>query len=274
MEDGNSTKVNAEYKTFGPAEARLLLAGNIGNRPPRVRQVKDLTAEMKAGRWRRTPEPIVISSRGEVRDGQHRLMAIVASDTEQEFLVIVSDDPVHGRTVMRTGGDYLWMRGVKNANALAATLGWIEFVEDGYKNIRRGPPYGPRLDGLLDRWPEVEAAVSRLQSERRRFAHLRSASFAAALAMFMRVDAEAADAFIRDLAEGTGLDASDPVYRLRERLLQGGKTVLKQDYVFAITIKAWNQRIKGVPVRALRVRQVGDQAEAFPLVAGLNLPLR
>jgi hypothetical protein len=44
-------------------------------------------ADMSAGNWTECPSPILFFADGEVADGQHRLFAVVESQTTQQFLV-------------------------------------------------------------------------------------------------------------------------------------------------------------------------------------------
>lgn len=75
-------------ETITPARARELLQTNIANnRTLRATHVSRLAADMAAGRWNVASSPIMISD-GEVMDGQHRLSAVVESDTTVQMWVM------------------------------------------------------------------------------------------------------------------------------------------------------------------------------------------
>ncbi len=73
-----------------PELARLWLSKNDGNRPIDERRVQDFEEDMLAGRWRKKGGiPIIITSSGELRNGQHRLTALVRANCSIEMQVCV-----------------------------------------------------------------------------------------------------------------------------------------------------------------------------------------
>ena len=73
---------------------------------------------------------------------------------------------------------------------------------------------------------------------------------------------DAAEKFFYDLGEGIGLAKTDPVYHLRERLIdnksEGGP--LNRWTIIGLMFKAWNKRRAGEELRYLKV---GD-GEGYP----------
>lgn len=63
----------------GPDKAANWLEGNTHNRPIHQLRVDQYAADMKAGRWRLTHQGIAFDVNGILRDGQHRLWAVVES---------------------------------------------------------------------------------------------------------------------------------------------------------------------------------------------------
>jgi len=72
-------------ESVGPKAAEAWLNANKSNRRLRDGIVEKYAADMKSGRWTSCPEPISFYDDGDVADGQHRLFAIIESDTEQIF---------------------------------------------------------------------------------------------------------------------------------------------------------------------------------------------
>ena len=75
-----------------PQKAMQLLEGNVGNRPPRKTYIQHLARQMMLGRWKLSPQPIVVTKSGRVIDGQHRLEGICLSGERIETCLAVIDD--------------------------------------------------------------------------------------------------------------------------------------------------------------------------------------
>lgn len=75
-------------------KAKQWLQKNGKNRPPGKNAVERYAQEMLRGEWRETGDTIKFNRRGLLIDGQHRLMAVIASGIGQWFMVAtnVSDD--------------------------------------------------------------------------------------------------------------------------------------------------------------------------------------
>lgn len=74
-------------ETITPDRAQAWLNQNTNNRSLRDGVVERYAADMKAGRWTECPEPISFYEDGALADGQHRLFAIIESETSQNFPV-------------------------------------------------------------------------------------------------------------------------------------------------------------------------------------------
>lgn len=70
-----------------PQLAAQMLAKNDGNRDLRQTTVKAYAAEMAAGQWRTTHQPIAVDQTGQLVDGQHRLSAVVAANWSGTMLL-------------------------------------------------------------------------------------------------------------------------------------------------------------------------------------------
>lgn len=83
-----------DWRTIGPKEAQALLdtqkdatdSSGKRNRVINTSNLNKITSDMKAGRFLATPEAIIIDENGRLRNGQHRLNAVVNSNTHQQFL--------------------------------------------------------------------------------------------------------------------------------------------------------------------------------------------
>jgi hypothetical protein len=106
------TDWNVSYETITPDRANEILARhNYNNRKIRQKTFQKYTRIMEEGGWVLTPEPIVISKTGRLLNGQHRLKAVVRSNTPVDFMVIDNvDDKVFSaldRGAVRSTADAL-----------------------------------------------------------------------------------------------------------------------------------------------------------------------
>ena len=101
---------------------------NIKNRKISNRAVDLFAAEMKRGEWHCNGESIKFDSKGRFIDGQHRLKAVIKSNTTQEFVVVrnLSPDDSTFATInarrKRTATAVLAMEGTPNSHALASII--------------------------------------------------------------------------------------------------------------------------------------------------------
>ena len=79
-------KFSIEYIT--PQQAKDYLESNVVNRNISSKTVDKYANDMKNGAWQLNGQPIVFSKSGELRDGQHRLAAIVKSGTIVPMAVV------------------------------------------------------------------------------------------------------------------------------------------------------------------------------------------
>lgn len=79
--------ITMKRELITPERAAKLLANNPNNRRVLKSRVADMAADMKAGRWRETHQGLALNCDGSLKDGQHRLAAVVASGCKQWFWV-------------------------------------------------------------------------------------------------------------------------------------------------------------------------------------------
>ena len=78
--------------SIGPEEAMRLFENNKNNRAISDKIVKQYAADMRAGNWKETGDPIYIDINGNLLNGQHRLWAIIESGVTLRFHVIYETD--------------------------------------------------------------------------------------------------------------------------------------------------------------------------------------
>lgn len=88
----NSGCVVSDVFTINPLLAQKMLATSTGNRSIRPGYVSDLAQSMKRGEWKVTNQGIGFNSAGHLRDGHHRLNAIIESGETVQMLVTLGLD--------------------------------------------------------------------------------------------------------------------------------------------------------------------------------------
>lgn len=96
------------------------------NRSLSQRTIMAYAYSMKTGKWKFPSPPLLIDSNGIILDGQHRISAVISSNTTQKFLIIFGATPdmldAFDEGKKRTLGDRLKLRGYPNAYELSAAL--------------------------------------------------------------------------------------------------------------------------------------------------------
>jgi hypothetical protein len=85
-------KAQVDIVQITPKKAAEYLENLLdGQRSVRQQRVKSLTDDMRNGRFRLTCDAIVLVN-GKLANGQHRMWAVVESDTPQPFILMRTDD--------------------------------------------------------------------------------------------------------------------------------------------------------------------------------------
>ena len=251
--------------TVTPTLATMLLAKNINNRPVNKATVEAYAQAMKRGEWKLNGETIKLSSSGRLLDGQHRLLAVVASDRAipacvTEGLDEDSFDTIDiGRT--RKASDVLAIAGESNATRLAAAARAVLLLQ-GNDVRRKVTPTQCR--SVLQEMPELRFWVSRYAGMHT-LKSLLPSSFAGIAALFaQRHGTEKIEQFLEQVNSGIGLERGDPALTLRERFIERARGKLfDADLIMAYIIKAMNAHVTGKKISILRM--MAD--EKFPEIA-------
>lgn len=263
---------------IAPDDARRLLDGNVGNRPIRRGLIARLASDMAEGRWIEGSSTIALAPDGRLLDGQHRLMALIQSESVLWFWIARGVDPAAYEVTdvgqPRTLADFLHHRGELSSSTLALGVVLLQrwdahhLIEMSY----RCQP-APSIPTLIAYWDlhreELRAA---LVTSRRALLH-RILSPQRALflsAMLRRVDANDAEAFLTSLVTPPPGETSDhPIYKIRMLILNDRRQVaghMGLTRLAALVFKAWNYWREGrLAIGSLIWRSTGPTAEDFPL---------
>lgn len=240
-------KINAE-------KAKELLKSNYDNRAETKSHVKFLAIQMLEGKWKFTADPIKISKTGRILDGQHRLMAVIESDTEQDFLFCYDLDnevfDVLDTGKNRSAANVLSIKGFDNYVAVASlakmiirySVGSYSGIITGMGNIS-GRKAVTNQDILKfaqsnDLMPYVKHGYA-LNTKCKL---LTGTAYAFFYYLFTNIDEEAANVFFERLVSGVHLTHKDPILYLRNKLIDdmGANNKMNARSKMGYVLKCWN----------------------------------
>jgi len=252
--------------TVTPQLAASFLEKNTRNRPLIQTHVRRLAKEMQEGRWRVNGDTIRFNGDTMI-DGQHRCAASIKAGCSFQTLIVRGLDSDVFSTIDagkgRSAGDTLSLMGITHGNAIAAALKFVERIATGRVTAGGKNAFtNSQVKALFVKYPGIVESVTMIPRKKCIF----PVSVLAGLHYLFSIrDREAADKFVFDILHGIGLEEGDPVYVLRERLLQNSytKQKLRPEFIAAYAIKAWNARRGGKKIAVLKYLE----NETFPLVA-------
>lgn len=115
--------MRAEIKLITPSFAKELLKMNVGNR--RLKNIKNsYVGQMLNGEWKENGEPIIVDLNGFVKDGQHRLNAVIEANYSYLCPIIYDVDPDVMDTIdtgtNRSFQDVLELNGFQNVTLMSS----------------------------------------------------------------------------------------------------------------------------------------------------------
>jgi len=243
-------RINAEI-------AAEMLKGNIDNRAEAKNHVRFLAIQMLEGRWKFTGDPIKISKTGRVLDGQHRLMAIIQSQTEHDFLICygleneIFDVLDTGKN--RSASDVLSIKGFERYTSVAAlTKMIIRYNRGSYSGLLQGTggKSTSSANATVTNQDILEYAELNDLTPYIRFGHvlndkckiLTGTVYAFFFFLFTNIDEQAANVFFEKLVSGVNLTEKDPVLYLRNKLFEdlSANNKMTQRSKLGYVIKCWN----------------------------------
>lgn len=266
---------SAGYELVTPEKARLMLqARYAGQRKLSDSDVRRWARDMAAGNWTLSPDGVAFDTVGQLVNGQHRLHAIIRSNTNQ-ILLIVRGLPTRSYDAMDTGkkrtfGDLLRSRQYKYANEIAAMVRLIhQYAASGDPNARLNASL-PVLSAFLDRHLDINDDLAN-SAQRVYYRTKFSVAYTGTLMyLFRHVSRDYADEFFEILTNGGGRPGQ-PAMVLRNVLTQRSQTAkerrMSEEYVSAQIVRAWNAHMRHETPRLLAWRPA---TEPFPSIYDPN----
>lgn len=251
--------------TVTPAMAEAWLKDNPNNRKISRTVVGNYARAMAEGRWKLTPEGLAFSTEGNLLNGQHRLLACIASNTSFQSNISFNVDPSvfpyldRGKT--RSPGDILSIAGYVNTNQLSAAAGLLYAYEKGHiplHNLSHSSISGTpdeRLE-LVQENPELVESINISGNGLLKFSRT---SMALINFLGSKIDASKTAEFLEQISTGSGLKDGSPILLLRDKILSSsqagfaGRRQLQNltPYRFALAVKAFNFHLRGESLKRL-----------------------
>lgn len=245
------TTIKTTVTDVTPDYAKSLLSKNTKNRPISDRIVKRYAAMMKKGDWHFNGETVIISENGTLLDGQHRLSAIISSNTTHKMIVVtgVSQDSFTTIDIgnKRTPADALATydeKYIKHRLVLAAAAQTLwEFDRNGIYRGHTGK-YRPTHEELIEFIDLNEGLLKSVDVASNLYGARKLVPKSCLVVchyLFEKKDEYECEKFFSKLNSGEDLKHGDPVLALRERLIEirhsGG--VFRTAEVIPYVLRAW-----------------------------------
>lgn len=228
------------------------------NRKVTIETVRKYARDMTDSKWLWTGAPIAIDYDGFVRDGQHRLLAIVLSGTTQDVLVVRNLDP-KAQLVIDVGrprsiANQMQMANVANATRATAIANTLLRWRGGLM-LNSFSPSVMEVNALIESEPDVTAATPMVHRVFRGVGRAPQSALGAAFVEGGHLDVEARDAFFEHLISGADLPSGNPILVLRThiaRQLTHAVRFRRAGQLYQI-VHAWNLWRKEETCKVLRV---------------------
>lgn len=243
--------VSATVEEITPALAQEWMKVNINNRRTHHRGILSYIAEMSKGNWECNGESIIFDSKGKLRDGQNRLMAIIKSNTTIVCVVVKGVKPsafdTMNQGIIRTVAQIFDLnKNIKvNGGKLGAVLKTLHTYYE-YNNVsgKMNLRFSPRLaEELRLEYKGCEDSVTFATNFKRPL--LSPMMLSSLHYIFASIDKNSAEIFLTALLTGDCGDYKE-ILKLRNyfldikmnektKALMGNRT-----FVGGVIIKAWN----------------------------------
>lgn len=255
--------LRASVERVTPEMASRLLGTMEHNRKMRRAVVERFAREMVAGRWQLNGEPVILDEAGRLRDGQHRMSAVVMAKVAVDILIVrgIKDEAMAtidtGQS--RSYGDVITLRGGSSIGAtMASTARWWWLYENTEYVTAKTALSHQELDAIIEQHPNIEnSALRALRSKFKRFCPPSVLGFVHSY-LSEKQDGDIAELFLTELEKGANLDEDDPIFVLRRRLLEMERRDGRE--ILALVIKGYNEWIDGTRLQVL----VWRTGEKFP----------
>jgi hypothetical protein len=258
--NGNGSHHEWDVKAVSvtPSAAKALLNENKYNRRVNQRKVDLYTREMRAGRWRLSNDMICISTDGQLLNGQHRLLAVVASGVTIRayvaYAVPVADAlPMDSGTLRSEGAKRNMFFGAENGKNEVAIARAIAGLAIGDSRFVFSTS---ELNEIIEENREEIAWAAKVLCGGKKRKGL-TATVIGCLAYAYPVDSAKVKAFAEALSTGANVSMYSPALALRNQLLAehiGRASGGERAELAARVLTAVYHHLKGHEVKCLKAQ--------------------
>jgi len=153
--------------TITPNKAMEMLGSQIVNRNLSEGLILRYARDMKKGNWDENGQTIIVSDKGDLIDGQHRLHACVRSDTAFRTMVVRGVDESAKLTIdsgkKRSFAHQLQMAGHTYTNHISATTQAVYHILAGSTAAKLT---NHEMQKVLDRYPDIVTSTALSMSQK------------------------------------------------------------------------------------------------------------
>lgn len=253
-----------------PELATRLLQANQLNRPLAEGHAERIAGQIREGKWRFNGDTIKIATGGDILDGQHRLWAIIESDTPVESMIVTDIARDAFSTIdtirkPRSLGDTVALTGnVRYRNTIGGALAWLTRWQAGCLENYKAPKHrveNSDIESALAENPGIIRAAERAHAIR----NIANTSVMAFLYyIVVNRNEPLAERMMATLLDPAGVSVNDPFFKLRSYFVSDHHKRKDPVVTIAVAIKAINAVNAGQKINVLNWRQQGKSPEVFP----------
>lgn len=225
-------------------------ANEVRNRTVTPGTVDKYARDMLNQDWLWTGEAIQIDHDGFVRNGQHRLLAVIQSGVTLDFVVVRNVEP-RAQLVMdigrpRSAGAQMQLLGTKSAHHVTAIANLLLRWRAG-KMLNTFQASVMEIESILRDEPEVVDGLAATYRVRHVIRKAPQSVLGAAYVEAGHVDVDARDVFFDLLASGADLTTGNPILVLRNKLQGqvGSQVRFRRAGQLYQVVNTWNQWRQG-----------------------------
>jgi hypothetical protein len=249
-----------------PQLAKIYLEKNDTNRPLRESVIRKYALDIINGLWKsNTFELIMFNEKGELKNGQHRLNAIIRSGIGLNLQIIegVNDDifTVIDTGNTRTAGDIFAIKNIHNANGVSTMIkAYLQFKK-GSTNIYKARAFSHAqllefYNKRPDFYQEVYKKAMRLYNAMNKV--LKPGFIGSLFCLLSDINIDLAEEFVNQLCTGDKMNPN--VKLLRKKLYDDmtSRTKMTHSDKVALVFKTWNLMRKNETVKLLKFDSLRD----------------
>jgi hypothetical protein len=245
IKESGELDMRTETIELTPELAEKLLGGAAANRHASPKLVLAYSRDVKEGRWTLNGESVKVNAAGQMFDGRHRCLAVVAAKTS--IMTAIAWDADEDNVDMgrpRSYGDTLAITGAPNARNLGAAVTAVTNWLAGYRPGLAGSFKSTfaEKDKILADHPEILFSVQRANAVKTSIP-VSPSILALCHWLFSAISPDEANEFMGNVAHGVALEAGNAALTLRNRLIKDRLTrrgSLSERDSAALIILAWN----------------------------------